>query len=217
MTMQAKKRMGQVADRHRKRPGITNADSIPDKGEDDAYGNPFLGLPRLKIKDNAIGPAEADENFLDAKHFIGSGPARLPGGVKIALGTDTDGALDVNSLGGGGAGHTIAPNLMPGLGDITGTLDVANLGGGGAGHKIDKDLIPSLSSLNGDLGPGRVPGLAKLKGKIKAHSQIDWGNKPSVPPNAVGDGYDYRRLDHKPSLKKFLTRADFRADGTLKR
>jgi hypothetical protein len=75
----------------------------------------------------------------------------------------------------------------------------------------------SMGDIGGSLGPGRVPSLGRMHGKVKAHSQIDWGNNPSIPPSAVRDGYDYRRLDHKPNLKKFLTRADFRADGTLKR
>lgn len=56
------KSAGQVADRHRKRPGIVNVDSIPARDTDDAYGNPFLGLPGNRLRVNAISNDELGPN-----------------------------------------------------------------------------------------------------------------------------------------------------------
>jgi hypothetical protein len=99
-----KKPASQTVGRHLSRPGIINTASIPIRDEDDAYGNPFLGLPanRMKYRDlgndelgtNAVDGRTAAPQFLDVTHFpILDGTRRLPSGVGFALG-DALGELD---------------------------------------------------------------------------------------------------------------------------
>lgn len=47
-----------------------------------------------------------------------------------------------------------------------------------------------------------------LSGRVKAASDIDWGAGKSVPAGKVSGGYSYNDLGNRPSLNKFLTKAD---------
>jgi hypothetical protein len=162
------KRMGQVADRHRKRPGITNADSIPDKGTDDAYGNPFLGLPRQKIKDNAIGANEADSEFLDTKHYVVlDGNRRLTPGVKYALG-DALGVLDVAQLS-GVIGNSHLPNLVGMQGDLPMDRTSGSLPMGRVSGKAHRGQIADFLSADRLIKPGTLP--------IEALTGRPWASK----------------------------------------
>jgi hypothetical protein len=77
--------------------GFNAARGIPDKGALDPEDNPFLGFPREKIADNAIGPDELDtrdgsravpeaaiqDGALAERHFpVRSGNRGIPGNVK---------------------------------------------------------------------------------------------------------------------------------------
>lgn len=189
-----------IAKRHRSAPKIVNAASIPARDDEDAYGNPFLGIPSNRLKYRDIGSDEQADN------------------------STTNRVLAPDAVLNGNIGEQINNTKLPNLNGLNGQLsgsridgniDVSNLP-----LNIPANNVPNLQGLNGILPLSKTEGklgAGRIKGKIKSHSQIDWGNKPSVPPNAVKPGYDYRKLDHKPNLKKFLTRADFRADGTLKR
>jgi hypothetical protein len=177
------------------------------RNEDDADGNPFLGFDRRVIAFQEITEAEQADNSTDNRVLA-------PDAVLNANIGEQINALHLPNLAG------IDGNL-PGS-RISGNIDVSNLP-----LNIPANNVPNLQGLNGDLplsrttgelGPGRVPGLGRLHGKVKAHSQIDWGSgAPPVPAGKVAKGYHYDKLEGRPNLKKFLTRSDFRADGTLKR
>lgn len=83
--------------------------------------------------------------------------------------------------------------------------------------RIAVAVLPGIDEMNGSLGPDRVPRLERTRGAVDARSQIDWGSGRPVPAARVGRGYSYWDLDDRPNLKQFLTRSDFKPNGTLKK
>jgi hypothetical protein len=68
-----KKGVRNAAKREGKRAKIVTVESIPARGETDAYGEPFDGLPGDRLKVNAVGATELASGTADAQRAVGGG------------------------------------------------------------------------------------------------------------------------------------------------
>lgn len=114
---------------------------------------------RRVIANNAIGEDQADADFLKAKHFAGSGPARLPTGVIVRGGSDIDGeisAVHLPNLGGMGGSlpvdklpDNIPPTKLPEVNALRGKVNRTNLEDFLNGDRLVKPGTLPLGALNG--------------------------------------------------------------------